>query len=150
MCSSVALESIQGGMQMKTAIMIIVCLAAAGCSKSVRPVLYPNAHLNAVGQEQAQQDIAACGALADAHVKNNPGAGVARDAAKGGAIGAATGAAAGAVWGHAGRGAAAGAAGGVTAGAMRGIFRAKDPSPVYKSFVNRCLREKGYDPIGWQ
>lgn len=135
---------------MKTAIMIIVCLAAAGCSKSVRPVLYPNAHLNAVGQEQAQQDIAACGALADAHVKNNPGAGVARDAAKGGAIGAATGAAAGAVWGHAGRGAAAGAAGGVTAGAMRGIFRAKDPSPVYKSFVNRCLREKGYDPIGWQ
>ena len=24
-----------------------------------------------------------------------------------------------------------------------------NPSPVYKRFVDRCLREKGYDPIGW-
>ncbi|MBM4311551.1 MAG: cell envelope biogenesis protein OmpA [Deltaproteobacteria bacterium] len=135
---------------MKTIYMLVVCLVVAGCSKSVRPVLYPNAHLNAVGQEQAQRDIAQCGELADAYVKNAPARDAAKDTAVGGTIGAATGAAAGAVWGHAGRGAAAGAAGGVTAGAMRGIFRAKDPSPVYKNFVNRCLREKGYDPIGWQ
>ncbi len=135
---------------MKTALVIIVCLAAAGCSKSVRPVLYPNDHLNAVGQEQAQRDIAQCGALADAYVKNTPGTEVAGDAVKGGTIGAATGAAAGAVWGNFGRGAAAGAAGGAAAGAVSGLFRAKDPSPVYKSFVNRCLKEKGYEPIGWE
>ncbi len=29
-------------------------------------------------------------------------------------------------------------------------FRASRPSLTYKTFVNRCLREKGYDPIGWE
>jgi hypothetical protein len=25
-----------------------------------------------------------------------------------------------------------------------------DPSPVYRNFVNRCMRDRGYDPIGWE
>jgi hypothetical protein len=25
-----------------------------------------------------------------------------------------------------------------------------EPSPVFKQFTNRCLKEKGYEPMGWQ
>lgn len=131
-------------------IIITICIAIGGCSTSMRPVLYPNTHLNKVGQEQAQQDIADCCAMADAYVKNEKVKKVAKDAVRAGTIGAATGAATGAVWGHAGRGAAAGAAGGFAAGTVSGIFKVKDPSPVYKSFVDRCLRDKGYETIGWE
>jgi hypothetical protein len=56
----------------------------------------------------------------------------------------------GSVTGNLGRGAAMGAAGGAVAGVIRGASRASRPSPVFKNFVNRCLREKGYDPIGWE
>jgi hypothetical protein len=115
-----------------------------------KPALYPNAHLQKVGQAQAQLDIEDCCRRADAYSKYGPGNQIAKDAAKAGTIGAASGAAAGAVWGHAGKGAAAGAAGGVAAGATSGIFRSREPSPVYKNFVNRCLHEKGYATIGWQ
>ncbi len=134
---------------MKKLLIIAICLFAAGCSVK-RPMLYPNAHLNRVGQAQAQQDIDVCCRMADAYVKSEPGKEVAKDAAKTGTVGAATGAAAGAVWGNAGRGAAAGAAGGIAAGATQGIFNSRDPSPVFKNYVDRCLREKGYEPIGWQ
>jgi len=59
--------------------------------------------------------------------------------------GAATGAANSATIGAAAGGGAAGA----TRGLIRGLFGNRGPSAVYKNFVNRCLREKGYDPIGW-
>lgn len=29
-------------------------------------------------------------------------------------------------------------------------LKASKPSPIYKTFVNRCLSEKGYEIIGWQ
>jgi hypothetical protein len=147
MCMKNTLKEV---LQMKKAVMIIICLVMAGCSTKVRPVLYPNAQLSKVGQEQAQLDIAACCAMADAYVKNEKAKEIVKDAAKAGTIGAATGAAAGAVWGHAGKGAAAGAAGGAAAAAVSGMFKVKDPSPVYKNFVDRCLREKGYETIGWE
>ena len=113
-------------------------------------MLYPNAHLNKVGQAQAQLDIEECCRRAYGYVKAEPGKEVIKDAAKAGTIGAASGAAAGAVWGPAGRGAAAGAAGGAVAGATYGLFNGRDPSPVFKNYVDSCLREKGYEPIGWQ
>jgi hypothetical protein len=43
-----------------------------------------------------------------------------------------------------------GAAGGAAAGLVTGAIKASRPSPIYKTFVNRCLTNKGYDPIGWQ
>ena len=131
----------------KKILIIAICLLVAGCSVK-RPMLYPNTHLNKVGRAQAQLDIDECGRMADAYVKSEPGKEVAKDAAKVGTVGAATGTAAGAVWG--GRGAAAGATGGVVAGAMHGIFNSSEPSPVFKNYVDSCLREKGYEPIGWQ
>ncbi len=65
-------------------------------------------------------------------------------------VGAATGAAVGAVYGGAGRGAAAGAAAGVVGSTASGMFRKREPSPTFMNFVNRCLHEKGYEPIGWE
>jgi hypothetical protein len=133
----------------KKVLFVTLCLVLAGCSTK-RPVLYPNDHLQKVGGAQAQKDIDECYRLAEAYLKSNPDAKVVKDAAEAGVVGGATGAAGGAVWGHAGKGAATGAAVGVAGGIMHGIFRASEPKPVYKNFVNRCLQEKGYDPIGWE
>ena len=134
---------------MKRLVYIVIMLCVVGCGTK-KPVLYPDTHLQAVGQDQAQFDINDCSAQADAYVKSGAGSQMANDAVVAGTVGGATGAAAGAVWGSAGKGAAAGAAAGVTAAVTRGLFRAKEPSPVYKGFVNRCLQEKGYSIIGWQ
>ncbi|PYM28657.1 MAG: cell envelope biogenesis protein OmpA [Candidatus Rokuibacteriota bacterium] len=140
---------------MHSRLLVTVALAAlgalAGCAHSQSPVLYPNAKLQQVGKEQADRDVEACRQMASEYVSNP----MAKDAAKGGAIGgvggAAVGAVAGAVTGHgAGRGAAVGAATGATAGAVHGAAKDVGPTPVYKGFVNRCLRERGYEVVGWQ
>jgi outer membrane lipoprotein SlyB len=128
---------------------LILILFLAGCGYQ-RPILYPNAHLKQVGETQAQTDIAECMNMAEAYVKSHPEAKVAGSTAAGAGAGAAVGGAMGSVTGHLGTGAAIGAAGGAVSGAIRGISRASRPSPTYKNFVNRCLREKGYEPIGWE
>lgn len=123
-----------------------------------RPALYANAHLRRVGPNIAERDTNACMQRAEAYLSSERAdTEVAKEAAvgagTGAAIGAAAGAASGAVVGSAARGAAAGAAGGgaaaLTGSLLRGLFRPREPDPAYKSFVNRCLREKGYDLIGW-
>lgn len=43
-----------------------------------------------------------------------------------------------------------GAAGGATAGFLRGLFTRPAPSVAFTNYVDRCLRERGYDPTGWQ
>ncbi len=135
---------------MKQIVFICIVFCMVGCSAK-KPVLYPNAHLSMVGQAQSQLDIDECGRLADAYVKSGAGSQIAKDATVGGAVGGAAGGAYGAVWGgSASKRAGAGAAAGAAAAATRGLFKSKEPSPVYKSFVNRCLHEKGYTTIGWQ
>jgi len=126
-------------------------LALGGCASSQSPVLYPNAKLKQVGREQASRDIEECRKLADDYVQSTAAKDVAKGAAVGGAAGAAIGAVGGAVSGRgAGTGAAVGAATGATAGAVHGAVKQTAPSPVYKQYVDRCLRERGYDVIGWQ
>jgi outer membrane lipoprotein SlyB len=134
--------------QMKQILFVISILFLAGCATG--PVLYPNAHLKKVGETQAHQDIAACEALANQYVKSEAGLAAARDTAIGAAGGAVIGGAAGAVTGNLGRGIGVGAATGAAAGLVHGIIKGSEPTPVFKSFVNRCLQERGYDPIGWQ
>lgn len=134
----------------KMTTMAMVFLVLAGCAAKHGPVLYPNDHLKKAGEVQAQRDIDECSRLADNYVKQNPGAKVAGSTVTGGAVGAATGTAVGAVTGGVGRGAAVGAVAGATTGLFRGIIKGSQPSPVYKNFVNRCLKDKGYDPIGWE
>jgi len=137
---------------------LVAVFTLCACSTQ-RPVLYPNSYLNQVGAETAGMDINDCIRRADAYVASNNGGraeifeGTAISAGTGAAVGAAGGAAGGAVVGRAGTAAAVGAAGGGTAGVsrglIRGLFRKRAPGTAYKGFVNRCLRDKGYDPIGW-
>lgn len=131
---------------------VVALLLLAACGGSPSPVLYPNAKLNDVGQAQANSDIEACKRMAAAGGANpaeGQGGRAARNTAVGGVSGGAVGAAGGAVLGNAGQGAAFGAATGATAGLMRSIFSSSKPSGAYMNFVDRCLRDKGYEPVGW-
>ncbi len=129
----------------------LLAVAIAGCATQ-RPVLYPNAKLKRVGNEAAQRDVDDCMRMAEQYgVAPGGGDKVARRAGEGAAVGGATGAVAGAIGGrNVGDAAAAGAAIGGTAGAVRGAVRSDRPSEAYRGFVQRCLRERGYDVIGWQ
>ena len=116
-----------------------------------RPVLYPNARLQEVGAAAAQQDIDDCLQKAAAGgYTSDAGGKVAGSTAVGAATGAAVGAAMGAVAGRAGTGAAMGGAGGGTGGLIRGLCRSRDLNPVQRRFVDQCLKDKGYEVIGWQ
>jgi outer membrane lipoprotein SlyB len=128
----------------------VIAAALAGCATQ-RPVLYPNAKYNQAGPEVAQRDIDDCIRLAEQHgVSPSGGEKVAGGGAGGAVVGGAAGAAGGAVRGNVGQGAAVGAAAGAAAGAARGAIRSGEPGSVYKGFVQRCLRERGYDVIGWK
>jgi hypothetical protein len=137
-----------------TRLALVLCvLILVGCS-SPKPILYPNEHYQSVGQAAAQEDIQDCEQMAEeggAAPEGGKTAQVAKSTVAGGAVGAAAGAVGGAVVGHAGRGAKIGAASGATAGFLRGLFRSKsNPSQTYKNYVTQCLKEKGYQPVGWQ
>ena len=138
-------------MQRLAPIMLAGFLLSA-CAAS-KPILYPNPHWQQVGEAGAAQDITECSDRARA-AGATPTQGktgqVAGGTAAGGAIGSAAGAVGGAIVGHPGRGAMIGAASGATGGFLRGLFRKSTPSEAYKQFVNRCLRERGYDPVGWE
>ena len=130
---------------------VVAALLVGGCTSTQAPVLYPNDKLSRVGKEQAERDIAECRKLADEWVQSTAAKDIGKGAAVGGVAGAAVGAVGGAVSGRgAGTGAAVGAATGATAGAAHGAVKQAEPSPVYKQYVNRCLRERGYDVLGWQ
>ncbi len=131
---------------------VVAMLGLAACA-APKPILYPNAHLKAVGQGAAQQDITECrelAAAAGATPEQGKGRKTAESTVVGGAVGGAAGAVGGAVVGAAGRGSAIGAATGATAGLIRGLFRRPTPSKAYMAFVNRCLKERGYEPVGWE
>lgn len=128
---------------------LVFLLLIAGCA-SQSPVLYPNAQLRTAGEQRAQADIQNCMQMADAYIKSNPAGEVARDTAIGGVGGAVVGGAIGAATGSFGSGIGVGAAAGAAAGLVHGIFKTSQPSPLYKSYVDRCLRERGYEPMGWQ
>lgn len=136
---------------------LIACLEMTGCA-AMHPTVYPNEHYQRVGSAQAQADIAECEARAESFVKSGGQTSqmameAGRNVGVGAGVGAATGAVGGAIYGDAGRGAAAGAAGGATAGLLGTLFgwmlRKSEPEPVYRNFVETCLRDKGYQPIGW-
>ncbi|HLZ34881.1 MAG TPA: glycine zipper family protein [Nitrospira sp.] len=135
----------------RSAIVMLCVLPVLSCAP--KPILYPNAHYKEVGEDVADRDIDECRTMAkDAGATPSQGktGQVAGSTAAGGAIGSASGAVGGAVVGHPGRGAMVGAAGGATAGLLRGLFRRSPPSNAYKQFVQRCLKERGYDPVGWE
>lgn len=120
---------------------------------SPKPVLYPNAHYQSVGAKVAQRDISECGDLAEsagAEASEGKAAETAKRTAGGAAIGAASGAVGGAIVGSAGTGAAIGAASSATASLLRSLFGSKPPSQTHMRFVDRCLRDRGYESMGWE
>ncbi|ULA58618.1 MAG: Gly-zipperOmpA domain-containing protein [Nitrospira sp.] len=134
------------------ACLCVLSLVLFGCA-APKPILYPNAHYQQVGADAAQADIQDCMALAkEAGASSSDGktAQVATGTVGGGAIGSAAGAVGGAILGHPGRGAMVGAASGATAGFLRGLFKRSSPSAAFTNYVDRCLRDRGYDPTGWQ
>lgn len=137
---------------------VAAVLLCTGCA-SPRPILYPNDHLNKVGKVKAEKDVDQALETAGKYgLSSSTHADDATDTTTDTAVGAATGAAVGGVAGATGTsvgvGAAAGAAGGAAAGGTRIFFRwlfgASQPSQAYRSFVERSLKEKGYDVIGWE
>lgn len=137
-------------MNTQLATVLLVLVAIAGCGPR-RPVLYPNEHYKAVGEAAAQEDIDVCQQMAERMgIQPTQGREVAKSTAEGAAVGTATGAVVGAIGGNAGWGAMIGGAGSATAGFVRGLFTASEPDPLYMRFVDQCLWEKGYQPIGWK
>ena len=136
---------------------LLLSVALSACA-SRRPVLYPNEHWKQVGTAAADRDVEDCMRLADQFVSSGgpttqAAGSVATETAVGAGSGAAIGAVGGAIAGSPGEGAAIGAATGGTAGLLSWIFggsHASGPNPVYSNFVDRCLRERGYEPLGWQ
>jgi hypothetical protein len=127
----------------------VLVLSLTACS-TYRPVLYPNAHFESVGQEVANADIEACESAAKkAGADRRTGATgeLATETAVGAGVGAAGGAVGGAISGGAGIGAVSGAVIGFLGAIIR---RRSTPTATYTNFVDRCLREKGYEPTGWQ
>ena len=131
-------------------LMVLTMIALFACAQK-RPVLYPNAQLEAVGQNVAQSDIDACIQMARQHgAEENKGESIAKDAAGSAIIGGVVGAVTGSFWGSAGRGAAAGAAGAGAGSATRGVINSGSPDALFQRFVEKCLRDKGYEVVGWR
>ena len=132
--------------------LLFCCLLIFSACSAKRPVFYPNDHLRTMGKDRSRADADRCMAEAKAYgVKNDTGQTVGGKAVKGATFGAAISAVVSAVLGgNVGRAAGAGAAGGATAGAVSGALDADEPNGVFQNYVDRCLREMGYQVIGWQ
>ena len=134
----------------KYLLVFITTLFLYACASS-QPVLYPNEHAKDVGDEQVRSDIDECIQLAkDSGAKSNSTGEVAKETAGSATEGAATGAATGAVTGNAGVSAAVGAINRGLSRFFSGMKRSKEPSPAFKQIVERCLVDKGYEPVGWK
>ncbi len=139
----------QGPIVILKVLSLVFVLFLFGCSAKA-PVLYPNTYLKSVGEEKASRDIKECRRNADAYITSSAGKETVKSTAGGGAAGAVIGGAAGAVTGNIGGGAGIGAVTGAASGLLYGIAKGSEPSPVYKRFVEKCLRENGYEVIGWE
>ena len=129
-----------------------LAIILSGCATSPpKPILYPNAYFNQVGQQVANHDIASCMSMAHSSGVNEKKDGeIVKNAAGGAAIGGTAAGAWGLVYGDAMNRAAAGALAGAAAGTTRGVIKSSETSPVFKNFVQKCLRDRGYEVIGWQ
>jgi hypothetical protein len=143
-----------GGISHPRSLLVVVLVLVSTACSTARPILYPNAHLQAVGQEVADRDIKECedkARTAGVDRKERKAGEVAAGTGVGAGVGAAGGAVGGAISGGAGIGAAIGAASGAVVGFLSSLFgMRRGPSAAYTNFVDRCLREKGYEPTGWQ
>ncbi len=139
-------------------LLLAIAILLSACA-SPRPVLYPNYKLETVGQEVAEVEIEECLTLAEAAGANGSDADqageIAVDTAERAGAGAAAGAAGGAIRGGAGVGAGIGAASAAAYTFVRGGLRwlfggRREPDRLQRTYVTRCLSDRGYDVIGWR
>lgn len=131
-----------------TVLPLCLCLLLGGCASN-RPVLYASGG-PPTGGDAAIADCHAAALAAGVQPTGGQVGEVARETGRGAAIGAATGAVGGAIAGAAGRGAGIGAATGATAALLNSVFSPAAPNPAYRAYVERCLRDRGFEPVGWQ
>jgi outer membrane lipoprotein SlyB len=139
-----------------------ICCAAVtmGCastgpgSTQARPVLYPNAAFNRMGDAAARAEVDRCMSMATQAVSAEAHSDTARKAGQAAATVAVAAAVGSLVSGGNARTAAQNAAGSAaTAGATvatAGAFEAGKANPTHRAFVQRCVTEKGLEIIGWQ
>ena len=126
------------------AVALLLAVGLAGCAAD-RPVIYPS-------RAGAESDIEDCMRLARrGGARDDRSAEVACDTALGAAAGAAAAGIYGAVrdYDDAGEQALAGAAAGASVGLIRGLSKSGGRSAAFKKYVGRCLRDRGYDVVGW-
>lgn len=137
-----------------SAALLAGCASTGASSPSARPVFYPNVMLNRVGPAQAQRDADQCmynaqnAGLTPEEKTNSITHGAAQGAAVGGVASAVGALVRGRSVERALESGAAGAAVGGSAGAVAGALHEK-PSVTYRNYVQRCLKDKGFDVIGW-
>lgn len=131
-------------------VLILLLVVVTGCAKK-RPVLYPNKHLDSVGMQVAQADIDDCIMKAEAAGAPASDGSGAKNVATSAGVAAAAGAVFAAIMGgDVGLTAAASGGAGAAAQGVREAADSGDPASIHKTFVERCLRDKGYDVIGWK
>lgn len=129
----------------------LILAAALLCAcAGPKPVLYPNERLTGAPPEAVKADIDDCQAKAKVYVKSQKGKLVARRTGAGAFFGGFIGMVAGAFTGNYTRAVAQGAAMGAATGLAHGAVDANSPDGVHRRFVDLCLGEKGYQPIGWK
>src|SRR5690606_8401038 len=142
----------EGGSPMRHRTCILLAVTALTACARNEPIVYQSGQA-AGSAAAAEAAIAACKQAAEA-AGASPHGGAVSDAARrtvgGAAVGGATGAVGGAIAGNAGKGAAIGAATGAAANVLRRFFDEPAPNPAYRAFVERCLRDRGIEIVGWQ
>jgi hypothetical protein len=134
----------------KTFCALLAASLITGCA-TPQPVIYSNGRQ--INEERLARDTAACRQRADQAVGLNQGRkGVAQKAAEGSVIGAVTGAVTGLfkgsneMWERAGIGLATGGVG----VAVKAMVDLNKPDKVYEEYVERCMKERGHDILGWR
>lgn len=130
----------------------ILATALSACASN-QPIVYQGGQAQSGNQAAVETAVADCRQQAEAAGANPYGSSAgtaARRTAQGAAVGAATGAVGGAIAGNAGRGAGIGAATGAAATLIHSLFNESAPNPAYRAYVERCLRDRGYELAGWK
>ncbi|MBX3235742.1 MAG: hypothetical protein KF814_06295 [Nitrospiraceae bacterium] len=135
-------------------VFVMTFCSLIGCA-GPEPVLKSNQQLLLQGKDQAEREVDLCRYKAE-QAGLRHGTNRSSNAAAGAVIGllggAGVGASSGIVGGPGGVaiGAAAGGVVGGVLGFFAGAYKPVDPQPDYTQFIERCLKERGYETVGWQ
>lgn len=137
-------------MKVKMFILLVSFLGLlTGCAQK-KPVLYHNAHYNNTSEKQRQNDINYCIDQGKQNIgESSRGETAVKAGVKSGIVGGAVGLGIGIITGNPGTSTAAGALGGGAGGAASGAM-SDSGDALFRRYVNRCLQDKGYEPIGWK